>query len=98
MLVIYVWYIKFNCICDLCFIDLICFLFFRKENLINEERLKIIRELFKKLDIYERLVRVIGKNFIIIELGIVLNIIVNLKWLNLIYFFCSFKYLWKWGY
>lgn len=58
---------------------LICFLFFRKENLINEERLKIIRELFKKLDIYERLVRVIGKNFIIIELGMLLNIIVNLK-------------------
>lgn len=97
LLVIHVWYIKSNCTCDLCPTDLICFSFSRKENLINEERLKIIRELSKKPDIYERLARAIGKNFIIIEPGMSLNTTANLKWLNLTHFLCSSKYLWKWG-
>jgi DNA replication licensing factor MCM4 len=34
---------------------------FRKETLISEERLQIIKELSKKPDIYERLARAIGK-------------------------------------
>lgn len=37
-------------------------LILRKETLINEERLKIIKELSQKPDIYERLARAIGKN------------------------------------
>lgn len=40
---------------------LLKFFFFRKETLINEERLQIIKELSKKPDIYERLARAIGK-------------------------------------
>lgn len=68
-----------NLIVHVTCVPLTCFSFSRKENLINEERLKIIRELSKKPDIYERLARAIGKNFIITEPGMSLNTTANLK-------------------